>query len=78
MKIECATCDRRVSCGESLLSESHVNLHQLNDNWEEENKRGRNSRFQTKEKSKVKSADKKQDPEIIKLIEIGIIIDYHP
>ena len=46
--------------------------------WEEENKRGRNSRFQTKEKSKVKSADKKQDPEIIKLIEIGIIIDYHP
>ena len=25
--------------------------------WEEENKRGRNSRFQTKEKSKVKSAD---------------------
>ena len=32
LKTECVTCDRRISCGESLLSESHVNLHQLNDN----------------------------------------------
>ena len=31
LKTECATCGRRVSCGESLLSESYVNLHQLND-----------------------------------------------
>ena len=32
LKTECATCDWGVSCGESLLSESHVSLHQLNDN----------------------------------------------
>ena len=31
LKTECVTCDRIVSCGENLLFESHVNLHQLND-----------------------------------------------